>query len=210
MTMIANFPADAKQIAYDQMKMIDQSLCEKYSLLIEFLSAYPDVAATSRSKKIKTGSREYITQNAQAFADARKKRYPTSAQTEQDVMVPFIMKEYFDVPAQDIDKAVKWHRHAMGAENIIGELLERYIADELEEMGWIWCSGSLVRAVDFVHLSNDGKWTMLQVKNRDNSENSSSSAIRKGTDILKWFRTFSKRPGDNGDNFPAMGCNHNL
>lgn len=207
---MVNFPEEAKQIAYDQMIMIDESLCNKYSLLIEFLTEYPDAAAKSRSKKIKTGSSEYIVKNAQGFAAAREIRYPKSAQTEQDLMVPFIMQEYFDVPAEKIDEAVEWHRHAMGAENIIGELLERYIATDLEDMGWIWCSGSLVKAVDFVHRSGDGEWTMLQVKNRDNSENSSSSAIRKGTNILKWFRTFSTKPGDNWHNFPALGCNHSL
>ena len=43
---------------------------------------------------------------------------------------------------------------------------------------------------------------MLQVKNRDNSENSSSSAIRAGTIIEKWFRTFSRRAGSNWAAFP--------
>jgi hypothetical protein len=43
---------------------------------------------------------------------------------------------------------------------------------------------------------------LLQVKNRDNSENSSSSAIRNGTNIEKWHRTFSKRVGSNWAAFP--------
>lgn len=43
---------------------------------------------------------------------------------------------------------------------------------------------------------------MLQVKNRDNSENSSSSAIRAGTEIEKWHRTFSKKAGANWSVFP--------
>ena len=47
----------------------------------------------------------------------------------------------------------------------------------------------------------------MQVKNRDNTENSSSSAIRNGTEIQKWFRTFSKpsrnrSSNTNWENFP--------
>jgi hypothetical protein len=59
-----------------------------------------------------------------------------------------------------------------------------------------------VKAVDFVKREGE-KWVALQVKNRDNSENSSSAAIRQGTDIKKWFRTFSRRPATNWDKFPG-------
>lgn len=89
----------------------------------------------------------------------------------------------------------------MGAENIIGTLLERYIDNQASRFGWIWCAGSIVKAADFIRKNENG-WDVLQIKNRDNSENSSSAAIREGTDIKKWFRTFSKRSGTNWDNFP--------
>lgn len=50
-------------------------------------------------------------------------------------------------------------------------------------------------------------WEAVQVKNRDNTENSSSSAIRQGTTIEKWFRTYSKpsrkrATNTNWENFP--------
>jgi SinI restriction endonuclease len=62
----------------------------------------------------------------------------------------------------------------------------------------------LVKAVDFVlpPAKSELPWRLLQVKNRDNSENSSSSAIRKGTDIEKWHRTFSRKRGENWGAFP--------
>ena len=52
-----------------------------------------------------------------------------------------------------------------------------------------------------------GLWEAVQVKNRDNTENSSSSAIRHGTTIEKWFRTYSKpskkrATNTNWENFP--------
>ena len=41
----------------------------------------------------------------------------------------------------------------------------------------------------------------LQVKNKNNTENSSSSAIREGTEIKKWYRLGTSRQG--GICFPA-------
>ena len=62
----------------------------------------------------------------------------------------------------------------------------------------------MIKAVDFIKPPSQvgGQYRLLQVKNRDNSENSSSSAIRIGTYIEKWFRTFSKREGSNWSAFP--------
>lgn len=95
----------------------------------------------------------------------------------------------------------------MSAENLVGYLLERYLAEKLEPYGWVWCSGDFVKAIDFIKKQSDGSWKALQIKNRDNTENSSSSAVRKGTSIEKWFRTYSKpskkrENNTNWDKFP--------
>ena len=83
----------------------------------------------------------------------------------------------------------RFHKMAMQSENIIGDLLEEFIASKLSKFGWIWCKGEVVRAVDFIKPGNDPKdYILLQVKNKYNTENSSSSAIREGTKIKKWFR----------------------
>ena len=89
----------------------------------------------------------------------------------------------------------------MASENIVGDILERYIASIIEPKGWIWCAGSIIKSVDFIRKNND-KWELLQIKNRDNSENSSSKAIRDGTSIKHWFRTFSRKKQTNWENFP--------
>ena len=51
---------------------------------------------------------------------------------------------------------------------------------------------------------------MLQIKNRNNSENSSSSKVRDGTTINKWFRSFSKKDISNWKNFPDTQLNGQL
>lgn len=44
--------------------------------------------------------------------------------------------------------------------------------------------GETVKSTDLVSNKNE----RLQVKNRNNTENSSSSQVRNGTDIIKWHR----------------------
>ncbi len=84
----------------------------------------------------------------------------------------------------------------MGVEDLIGHKLEEYIYSEASPNDWIWCSGNVLRSIDFIKKETNGdkiNWRMLQVKNSDNSENSSSKKIRKGTQIKHWFRRFSKQ-----------------
>ena len=134
------------------------------------------------------------------FVEGRKLMPLSFPQTSLDALIYQILNTYYDVPANQLDQAYTYHLQAMAAENSIGLLLERFIASVLEPIGWIWCSGSAVRAVDFIE-PNTG--ILIQIKNRDNSENSSSSAIRQGSHIIKWFRLYSKKPGvDNWASFP--------
>ncbi len=79
------------------------------------------------------------------------------------------------------------HYLFMSAENMNGSILEQYLADVLEPCGWLWCAGSIYRAIDFCYFGQD-EIVLLQVKNKYNTENSSSSAIRIGTKIIKWNR----------------------
>ena len=82
-----------------------------------------------------------------------------------------------------------YHNLFMSAENIQGNLLEEYISISTRPYGWIWCNGNVLRAIDF--CSSDGA-VLLQIKNKSNTENSSSSAIRTGTTIKKWYRLGTK------------------
>lgn len=80
------------------------------------------------------------------------------------------------------------HRLSMSAENILGLLLEEYLSEKLLPYGWYCCWGDTIRSVDFCTLSGD----LLQIKNRSNSENSSSKSVRQGTLIRKWHRIDAK------------------
>jgi hypothetical protein len=84
---------------------------------------------------------------------------------------------------RDIDLIRFGHRLSMSAENILGLILEEYIHSKAVGRGWACCWGNCISKVDFC-----SSHIMLQVKNRSNDENSSSSKIRAGTRILKWHR----------------------
>lgn len=207
---MVTFIGNAKDIAEAEIYRLNPALTERFLLLIDFLISNPDTVAGKDTATLQLGSAEYIKKIAAKFVTARKIRPPKSPETSQDKMVGVILERYFNVPTASVENAVKWHRDAMGAENIIGDLLERYIAEVLEPHGWVWCSGAIVKAADFVHRKPDGTWNLLQVKNRDNSESSSSAAIRNGTQIKHWFRTFSARAGENWGAFPLSGAGVSL
>jgi hypothetical protein len=198
------FIENSDVIARDAMKSINPAFSEKYATLIKFLSDNPDRSYSPKNKKDAPlpGSEEYIRLHAVSFSKSREPKAPQPPKTVPDEMVGIILHEYFNLPKEKLDDAQNLHLLSMGAENIVGDLLERYIASVIEDHGWVWCSGSLVKAVDFIFLSPDKTWVALQVKNRSNSENSSSSAIRNGTTIAKWYRTFSTKKGDNWAKFP--------
>lgn len=201
------FVENAEAIARSAMSVINPDLTDKYASLIKLLAMNPKAASKMRGTKApEPGTDTYIRAQAINFASAREPRAPEPPATIPDEMVSFILENYFNVPAGNLERAKEEHRLSMSAENLVGELLERYLASVMEPRGWIWCSGSTVKAVDLIKppTAPDGKWTLLQIKNRDNSENSSSSAIRNGTDIKKWFRTFSKKTGSNWDAFPEV------
>jgi SinI restriction endonuclease len=80
------------------------------------------------------------------------------------------------------------HRLSMSAENILGLLLEEFLAEQLADYGWFCGWGEVIRHVDF--CNRDG--ALLQIKNRSNSENSSSSRVRINQPIEKWYRVNAK------------------
>lgn len=105
--------------------------------------------------------------------------------TVPDEAVGIIIKaRAVNLSDEQIERIIYAHRLAMSAENILGLLLEEFLFEKLSSAGWAMAWGETARAVDFC----DRNGRLLQIKNRSNSENSSSSKIREGKPIEKWFR----------------------
>lgn len=127
------------------------------------------------------------------FESYRRSDFPAEPSTVPDEMVSVIMEAAYGYSADKCKEIQREHQDSMCAENCVGNLLERYLDSKLRAASpWSWCCGEFVKAVDFIGKTDEGGWIVLQIKNRDNSENSSSSAIRVGTQIEKWYRSFSK------------------
>ena len=122
---------------------------------------------------------------------------PRSSCTDPSISV--IVKTICDLSDDKVNEGVEYHNLFMSAENIQGELLEEYIASKVRPYGFIWCRGNIMAAIDF--CNSNGTFS-FQVKNRKNTENSSSKKIREGSSIFieRWYRLDTK--SENGQKSP--------
>lgn len=137
--------------------------------------------------------KNYIERWVKSYYDAinnppsQRTAKPKSACTDPAISV--IVRATQNMNDNQAAAGEKMHNLFMSAENIQGNLLEEYIASKVRPYGFVWCGGNVLRAIDF--CNTDGS-LMLQIKNKSNTENSSSSNIREGTAIEKWYRLGTK------------------
>ena len=165
-----------------------------------------------RSKKIEYLSNEHLDQIKENFIKSRTFKNK-EVSTVPDDAVYICIKIKFNKTDEEIKLIKESHNMGMSAEDLIGHTLEEYIYSETKSENWIWCSGSILRSIDFIKKETVGEntiWKMLQVKNSDNSENSSSKKVREGTPIKHWFRRFSKRKAHNWEKLNKLMNNENL
>jgi hypothetical protein len=174
------------------------------SFIINKMAGVELQAATSR-RQIETFLGSYVLQNL----NARDERITfNQVATIADPAVDVVLEVFGKHPPQELGRASQYHRSSMAAENLVGGLLEHYLAQQLEPQGWFWCACNIIRGVDF--FKDGDPITLLQVKNRSNSENSSSSLIRKTllehgcpVQIDKWHRTNSRTGQTCWDKLPG-------
>lgn len=192
--------AAANYVANDSLS--EKGLTESFASICNFLADNPNIPLPKNASLTSIDGLENLAN--QYFKGYRRSDFPATPSTVPDEIVSIVMQEAYGYNQEQCDKIKMEHQHSMCAENCVGALLERYLDSILRPYGWHWCCGSIVRAVDFLKKDSKGNWLILQIKNRNNSENSSSSAIRQGTEIQKWFRTFSKTGKTNWHNLPPL------
>jgi hypothetical protein len=132
----------------------------------------------------------WVTSYLKGYENRPSKRTANRSSTFSDSIVKVILQSRLpNINAEFANQLEGGHSLMMTIENIVGDLLEEYLSIKLIADGWCCCWGSTIDAVDFCKA--DG--SLLQIKNSDNSENSSSSRVRSGTTIKKWFRRVSTR-----------------
>ena len=129
--------------------------------------------------------RKWLNRFNQSFLNRPSRKIGAQMTTISDPLIDVIFEAY---GYQNTDEIRTNHRNSMMAENILGSLLEEYLHQNVIGTGWRVAWGESVKSVDVVKCNTDGTFVLLQVKNKYNSENSSSQAVREGTIIEKWHR----------------------
>lgn len=129
--------------------------------------------------------KKFLRSFVRGFKNRPSVRISNSPSTVPDPLVMMLLNARIKgLSMMDFELIKVGHRVSMTVENIIGLILEEYIHEKLISYGWSACWGNCMKAVDF--CSYEG--ALIQVKNKSNTENSSSNKIRAGTDIKKWYR----------------------
>jgi hypothetical protein len=188
---------DKIKSAANELKCDDTTLT-KITTIVDFLVKFNELSTAKREIEFLTNQND--TKSLKKFIKNHfdKRNLPfilKIPETSTDEALRQILIAAIDRP-EKVDEYILAHKMAMNAENLVGRLLETYIASAVEPQSNVaWCCANEVKATDFL-IPNDGKhpYKLLQVKNRDNTENSSSNKIRDGLPIecIRWYRTNAK------------------
>ena len=170
----------------------DRNLEIIFELALNDKTLFPSFSYSSKVGSLQTLEEQYIQKWCNAYLEFKDPslRGVKNNDSPDDPALIKLIESYANISLEETSHSLKQHNMWMQAENIQGELLEEYIAKKTALLGWIWCKGSILRAVDFIN--KDGE-ILLQIKNKYNTENSSSSAIRDRKNIIKWFRLGVKK-----------------
>ncbi len=154
----------------------------------------PKISAGKKEEVVK----KWIERYDNGYKNRISKRISRPPKTTSDPIINNIIRARMPGLTEEHLEQIKYaHRLSMSAENILGLLLEEFLAEQLAEYGWHCCWGATLLHVDFCNV--DGR--LLQVKNRSNSENSSSSKVRNDKAIEIWYRIDAKTGSDQWDYF---------
>ena len=163
-------------------------LSEAHRAILTACYRNPGLSPSPRKVKgndLESVARAWLKKYQESFESRISQRISNPPGTVADPIINTLIKTRLTgLTAQHLEQIKYAHRLSMSAENIQGLLLEEFLAEQLGEYGWYCCWGESVRHVDFCNV--DG--SLLQVKNRSNSENSASSRVRINQPIEKWHR----------------------
>lgn len=174
---------DAAKVGYENFSF------EELDVIFEVAKAnrklFPSINIAETKDRAASYMVRWVNNYYMGIQNVPSKRQARPRTTCSDPIISTIVKVAKDFDDEGAKAAEISHILFMSAENVQGGLLEEYIAGQAKPYGWIWCAGEVLHAIDFCNSNGSA---LLQVKNKHNSENSSSSSIREGTTIEKWHR----------------------
>lgn len=185
----ANSESEFLQVFKDAFSEIDELFLEAHEVILSACYRNPGLSPGLKGTSEISLAQRWLKKYHNAFESRISQRVSSPPGTIADSIVETIIKARLTgLEIEHLEQIKYAHRLSMSAENIQGLLLEEFLAEQLTNYGWFCCWGEVIRHVDFCH--KDG--SLLQVKNRSNSENSSSSRVRINQPIEKWYRVDAK------------------
>ncbi|MBE9040034.1 SinI family restriction endonuclease [Oscillatoriales cyanobacterium LEGE 11467] len=170
-------------------EVLDTKVDEPHRVILLACYKNPGLSPKLKDKTKQRLVRKWLNKYQKGFQNRISQRISRPPQTKPDPIINTIISSRLtELTEEHLEQISYAHRLSMSAENIQGLLLEEFLAEELAHYGWFCGWGETIRFVDFCNL--DG--SLLQVKNRSNSENSSSSRVRSDRPIEKWYRIEAK------------------
>lgn len=179
----------AKQIADEEVIEWTNGASFVFSAIVNDLERVPGNIGGKNDDEV-AAIRKWLIKYQRGYEGRASQRVSNPLGTVADPIVETIIgARLTDLLENELNSITYGHRLGMSAENILGLILEEYLFDNLKDYGWHCAWGETVKSVDFVHEDR----RLLQIKNRSNSENSSSNKVRDGTEINKWYRIKADR-----------------
>ncbi len=173
------------QIFQDAFSQQEQLFLEAHRTILTACYRNPGLSPSLNANTPELLAKTWLKKYSDSYENRISRRISQLPGTVADPIVTTIINARLTGLTTEHLEQIKYaHRLSMSAENIQGLLLEEFLAEQLADYGWYCCWGESVRHVDFCNV--DG--SLLQVKNRSNSENSSSSRVRINQPIEKWHR----------------------
>jgi hypothetical protein len=173
------------QIFQDAFSQQDQLFLEAHRTILIACYRNPGLSPSLKANTPEILAKTWLNKYSNSYENRISRRISQPPRTVADPIVTTIINaRLIGLTAEHLEQIKYAHRLSMSAENIQGLLLEEFLAEQLSDYGWHCCWGESIRHVDFCNV--DG--ALLQVKNRSNSENSSSSRVRINQPIEKWYR----------------------
>lgn len=180
---------DFLQIFQNTFSQQNQPILEAHRTILTACYRNPGLSPTLKANTPEILAQSWLKKYRDSYDNRISRRISQPPTTVADPIVNIIINARLTQLTADHLEQIKYaHRLSMSAENIQGLLLEEFLAEQLQDYGWYCCWGESVRHVDFCNING----SLLQVKNRSNSENSSSSRVRINQPIEKWYRVDAK------------------
>ena len=177
------------QIFQDAFFKQKQPFLEAHRTILKACYRNPGLSPIAKGSTPEVLAQSWLKKYQDSYENRISKRISLPPGTIADPIVKTIINARLtELTANSLAQIEYAHRLSMSAENIQGLLLEEFLAEQLADYGWYCCWGESVRHVDFCNVNG----SLLQVKNRSNSENSSSSRVRINQPIEKWYRVDAK------------------